>query len=109
MANSRLSVLIGAAGTGKTTVLRHLLEQKKLVGSGVALLAPTGKARVRLGQQTRLPEQTQTLAQFLMQYRRYDGNTGRYFASSGAPQADGVTTCIVDEASMLTEDQLQLW
>jgi ATP-dependent exoDNAse (exonuclease V) alpha subunit len=106
MANTRLSVLIGAAGTGKTTVLRHLLEQKKLVGSGVALLAPTGKARVRLGQQTRLPEQTQTLAQFLMQYRRYDGNTGRYFASAEAPQADGVTTCIVDEASMLTEDQL---
>ena len=106
MASTRLSVLIGAAGTGKTTVLRQLLEQKKIVGSGVALLAPTGKARVRLGQQTGLPERTQTLAQFLMQYRRYDGNTGRYFASAEAPQADGVTTCIVDEVSMLTEDQL---
>jgi predicted ATPase len=106
MANCRLCVLIGAAGTGKTTVLRHLLEQRRIVGSGVALLAPTGKARVRLGQQTRLPEQTRTLAQFLRQYRRYDGKTGRYFADSSAPQADGVTTCIVDEASMLTEDQL---
>ena len=35
LANSRLSVLIGPAGTGKTTVLRQLLEQKKIVGSGV--------------------------------------------------------------------------
>jgi hypothetical protein len=106
MANCRLSALIGPAGTGKTTVLRHLLEQKSIVGSGVALLAPTGKARVRLGQQTRLPELTKTLAQFLNQYQRYNGKTGRYFADSKAPQADGVTTCVVDEASMLTEDQL---
>ncbi|WP_294539492.1 AAA family ATPase [uncultured Rhodoblastus sp.] len=106
LANSRLSVLIGPAGTGKTTVLRQLLEQKKIVGSGVALLAPTGKARVRLGQQTRRPEDTKTLAQFLKEYKRYDGWTGRYFADPDAPPAGGVTTCIVDEASMLTEDQL---
>jgi hypothetical protein len=106
LANSRLSVLIGPAGTGKTTVLRQLLEQKKIVGSGVALLAPTGKARVRLGQQTRRAEDTKTLALFLKEYKRYDGWTGRYFADPDAPSAGGVTTCIVDEASMLTEDQL---
>jgi ATP-dependent exoDNAse (exonuclease V) alpha subunit len=106
LANSRLSVLIGPAGTGKTTVLRQLLEQKKIVGSGVALLAPTGKARVRLGQQTRRPEDTKTLALFLKEYKRYDGWTQRYFADPEAPSAGGVTTYIVDEASMLTEDQL---
>ena len=72
LANSRLSVLIGPAGTGKTTVLRQLLEQKELVGSGVALLAPTGKARVRLGQQTHRAENTKTLALFLKEYKRYD-------------------------------------
>lgn len=106
LANNRLSVLIGPAGTGKTTVLRQLLEQKKIVGSGVALLAPTGKARVRLGQQTRRPEDAKTLALFLKEYKRYDGRTQRYFADPDAPSAGGVTTCIVDEASMLTEDQL---
>lgn len=106
LANNRLSVLIGPAGTGKTTVLRQLLEQKKLVGPGVALLAPTGKARVRLGQQTRRAEDTKTLALFLKEYKRYDGWTQRYFADPNAPSAGGVTTCIVDEASMLTEDQL---
>lgn len=106
LASGRLSVLIGPAGTGKTTVLRYLLEHRKLVGAGVALLAPTGKARVRLGQQTRMPDQTQTLAQFLRRYGRYNGKTGRYFADPSAAQADGVTTCVVDEASMLTEDQL---
>jgi hypothetical protein len=87
-------------------VLRQLLEQNKLVGSGVALLAPTGKARVRLGQQTRRAEDTKTLALFLKEYKRYDGRTQRYFADPEAPSAGGVTTCIVDEASMLTEDQL---
>ncbi|HEX4077293.1 MAG TPA: AAA family ATPase [Rhizomicrobium sp.] len=106
LANSRLSVLIGPAGTGKTTVLRQLLEQKKIVGSGVALLAPTGKARVRFGQQTRRAGDTKTLALFLKEYKRYDGATQRYFADPKAPPAGGVTTCVVDEASMLTEDQL---
>jgi hypothetical protein len=106
LASSHISALIGPAGTGKTTVLRQLLEQKKIVGSGVALLAPTGKARVRLGQQTRRAEDTKTLALFLKEYKRYDGWTGRYFADPEAPSAGGITTCIVDEASMLTEDQL---
>ena len=73
LANSRLAVLIGPAGTGKTTVLRQLLEQVKIVGTGVALLAPTGKARVRLGQQTHRAEDTKTLALFLKDYGRYDG------------------------------------
>ena len=48
----RLSVLVGRAGTGKTTVLGAFLKAKELQKDGVLFLAPTGKARVRLAQKT---------------------------------------------------------
>ena len=44
----RLSVLVGRAGTGKTTVLSALLKAKTLVDDGVLFLAPTGKASVQI-------------------------------------------------------------
>ncbi|MGR4000339.1 MAG: AAA family ATPase [Alphaproteobacteria bacterium] len=99
LANSRIAVLIGPAGTGKTTVLHLLLEQREIVGNLLLLLAPTGKARVRLGQGG------QTIAQFLLRLNRYDVNTGRYFTNSDAGKIEA-TTCVVDESSMLTEDML---
>lgn len=105
LARTKLSVLTGPAGTGKTTLLKILLEQTTIVGREVLLLAPTGKARVRLGQQTGNPDQARTLAQFLLEHERYEGSTGRYFANSSGPTAS-VSTCVVDESSMLTEDQL---
>ena len=49
---SRLSVLIGSAGTGKTTLLRALCSLPGLSEKGLLLLAPTGKARVRLEHRT---------------------------------------------------------
>jgi ATP-dependent exoDNAse (exonuclease V) alpha subunit len=52
LAAHRISVLIGPAGTGKTTVIQLLLSRSDIVGARVTLLAPTGKARVRLAQQT---------------------------------------------------------
>ena len=47
LAGSRVGVLIGPAGTGKTTVIQLLLTRADIVGTRVLLLAPTGKARVR--------------------------------------------------------------
>jgi hypothetical protein len=103
---SRLSVLIGPAGTGKTTLLKILCALDSVSREGVLLLAPTGKARVRLEQATEQPGKGLTLAQFLLRYGRYESSTGRYLTDSKAPTADGYGTVIVDECSMLTEEQL---
>ncbi|MBK3732774.1 AAA family ATPase [Azospirillum brasilense] len=106
LAASQFAVLTGPAGTGKTTVLKQLLNEPSLVGPGVVLLAPTGKARVRLGLQTERPDRAQTVAQFLNTHMRYDSQTCRYFPDPRMLRADGATVCVIDEASMLTEDQL---
>ena len=83
---SRLSVLIGPAGTGKTTLLRMLCSLPGLAEKGQLLLAPTGKARVRLEEQTGMRGAGQTLAQFLIRQQRYDGATGAYFPKPRAPR-----------------------
>lgn len=103
---SRLCVLVGSAGTGKTTLLRMLCELQDVAGKGILLLAPTGKARVRLEEQTRQRGQGRTLAQFLNGFKRYNGETGAYFPNPNAPRCGDYRTVIVDECSMLTEHQL---
>lgn len=104
----RLSVLIGQAGTGKTSIIGALVECDHLIKQGVLLLAPTGKARVRLSGATGI--EAMTVAQFLYKHERYDGIRQR-------PRFDGdnlrstkyssAQTVVVDEASMLTMDYLQ--
>ena len=48
LAESKISVLVGDAGTGKTTVLVVLCSHQDIIDGAVLLLAPTGKATVRL-------------------------------------------------------------
>ena len=103
LATSRVAVLIGSAGTGKTTLLRALCALPEVDAGGVLLLAPTGKARVRM--QQAIGQQAQTLAQFLIASGRYDPDTGRYQSSNNDP-VQRERTIVVDECSMLTEEQL---
>ena len=103
---SRLAVLIGPAGTGKTTLLKVLCTLPEVAKKGVLLLAPTGKARVRLEEQTGQRGAGRTLAQFLIGLGRYNGQTGAYLVAPGKPRCGDYRTVIVDECSMLTEDQL---
>lgn len=104
LSEARFSVLVGPAGTGKTTVLGILCAQPQINGQGILLLAPTGKARVRMQELAAgSGAQAMTIAQFLNQNGRYDGASGRYFMS-GHPKAQGFATVIIDEASMMTED-----
>ena len=99
-------MLIGAAGTGKTTLLKMLCELKDVEAGGVLLLAPTGKARVQLETRTGMTGGF-TIAQFLMRYgSRYDTETGRYVMTGSPDRCRDYRTVIVDECSMLTEEQL---
>lgn len=120
LAEARISVLIGGAGTGKTTVLEILCKEPQIYNDGILLLAPTGKARVRMSQGLlgKVDFKACTIAQFLAENKRYDFDTRRYHilpkentrvripmkALKGGPI--GPQTIIVDESSMLTEDML---
>lgn len=79
LATARVSVLIGPAGTGKTTLLSALCRRLEISQGGIVLLAPTGKARVRMEAIARESStqnfQAFTLAQFLFKSGRYDGRT----------------------------------
>lgn len=97
--NYKFSVLIGPAGSGKTTLLQTFEELPEIKAGGLIKLAPTGKARVKLG------ADGQTVAQFLHPHR-YDGATGRYHPNPDKPKVAGAKNVIIDEASMLTEEQL---
>jgi hypothetical protein len=106
LAESRFSVLAGPAGAGKTTVLGVLCEAPEIQQDGILLLAPTGKARVRMQELAGGGGgKALTIAQFLNQNGRYDGRAGRYIMSN-RPKVTGYGTVIVDESSMLTEDML---
>ena len=106
LAESRLSVLIGGAGTGKTTLLSLLCKSEQIRNGGVLLLAPTGKARVRMSQAMRaqgVESTAKTVAQFLSESKRFNGYTMEYHLSN--EDAKNVPfTVIIDESSMLTEE-----
>lgn len=110
LAEGRIATLIGPAGTGKTTLLAALCGQESVANGGVLLLAPTGKARVRMEQaaKTRKLNLTgQTVAGYLLESGRYVPSTGEYrMLGPSAPKGKIVDTVIIDEASMLTEEML---
>src|SRR5258706_8182113 len=100
LSNYRFSVLIGPAGSGKTSLLEIFDQIPEIRSGGILKLAPTGKARVKLG------HNAQTLAQFLFSLNRYDAYTGNYLITEEAAKFSGARNIIIDEASMLTEEQL---
>lgn len=98
----RLSGLAGRAGTGKTSVVGALLASTKLLAGQILLLAPTGKATVRLAHKTNA--HAQNVAQFLYGLGRYDGTRQRVrFTGDSKHRLE--RTVVIDEYSILTEDQ----
>lgn len=95
-----LSVLSGAAGTGKTTVVKAVIdaiEQAHGRGTSFQLLAPTGKAADRLRKRT--GKKASTIHSFLAEKGWLNDNLT--FKPGGGQLEEGITTYIIDESSML--------
>ncbi|HEX5716094.1 MAG TPA: AAA family ATPase [Thermoanaerobaculia bacterium] len=103
LARSRIAALVGPAGSGKTTMLKALCMHPEVQPRGVLLLAPTGKARVQLGD--KVGARALTLAQFLRASGRWHYERG-YRMKPEEQRERGYATVVVDEASMLTEEML---
>lgn len=103
LTRSRIAVLVGPAGTGKTTMLKALCAHPDVASRGVLLLAPTGKGRVQLGD--KVGSRALTIAQFLRPSGRWHPEFG-YRVRADANRESGYATVVIDEASMLTEEMV---
>ncbi|MBJ8444165.1 ATP-dependent DNA helicase [Acinetobacter bereziniae] len=104
--SSKISVLLGRAGTGKTSALGIFASSKKIKAGGVLALTPTGKARVQLEnsfKRNRVEAEFMTVAQFLIRSKGFSWNTMAYKLPTD-PSSSIAKTVIIDESSMLTED-----
>jgi exodeoxyribonuclease V alpha subunit len=89
----KLTILTGGPGTGKTTILRTLVEILKAKNVRVHLAAPTGRAAQRLA------ETTGGFASTIHRLLKYDPAGGGFTSNESHPLATDFL--IVDEASML--------
>ncbi len=89
----KLSILTGGPGTGKTTILRALVEILKAKKVRVVLAAPTGRAAQRLS------ETTGGFASTIHRMLGYDVVRGGFEHNESKPLATDFL--VVDEASML--------
>ncbi|WP_255558832.1 SF1B family DNA helicase RecD2 [Horticoccus luteus] len=89
----KVTILTGGPGTGKTSILRALVEILKAKKVRVHLAAPTGRAAQRLA------ETTGGFASTIHRLLKYDAAKGGFVANESAPLATDFL--ILDEASML--------
>jgi exodeoxyribonuclease V alpha subunit len=90
---SKVAVVTGGPGVGKTTIVRGIVSILKRAGLTVALAAPTGRAAKRLADATGAPAST---LHRLLEWRPASATFAR--CASNPLEAD---VLIVDEASML--------
>ncbi|HEY2106183.1 MAG TPA: ATP-dependent RecD-like DNA helicase [Candidatus Binataceae bacterium] len=90
---SKVAVITGGPGTGKTTLLRSMLMALDRLGIKPTLAAPTGRAARRLADAT--GREAKTIHRLL----EYSPDTGQFIRGSMYPLRSGFV--IVDEASMM--------
>ncbi len=90
---SKVAVITGGPGTGKTTLLRSLLVALDHLGIKPTLAAPTGRAARRLAEAT--GREAKTVHRLL----EYSPDTGQFIRGSLYPLRSGFV--IVDESSMM--------
>jgi exodeoxyribonuclease V alpha subunit len=105
LASQSFSILTGGAGTGKTTVLATLIKALRAAGVNekFTLLTPTGKAAVRLKRKIQEVAGAELEPRTIHSYlhgKWIDEDTFRLHRT-GEPIADGTTTVVIDECSML--------
>jgi exodeoxyribonuclease V alpha subunit len=91
--SSKVSIVTGGPGTGKTTLVRAVLEVFRGAGKRVLLAAPTGRAAKRLG------EVTGSEAKTIHRMLSYDFKSGGFQKNEQNPLDAHVI--IIDEASMV--------
>ena len=90
---SRITILTGGPGTGKTATMRVLVDLLRKAGRSVRLCAPTGKAARRLGEATGADATT------IHRLLEYTPDAG--FGRGPDDPIPGASLLVVDEASML--------
>ncbi|MEA2844289.1 MAG: hypothetical protein QOJ69_1960, partial [Actinomycetota bacterium] len=93
----RLVLVVGPAGTGKTTMLASAVASLREQGRAVVGLAPSGKAADVLGRETATP--ATTLAKLLYEHGRPDGAPPEWQLQPG-------TSIVLDEAGMASTEDL---
>ncbi len=90
---TKLFILTGGPGTGKTTTLRAIVEAHSKLGRKVRLASPTGRAAKRLSDATAAPAST---VHRLLEWNAHQ----RAFSRNRSNPVEG-DVVVVDEASML--------
>jgi len=89
----KVSVLTGGPGTGKTTIVRTLVDILRAKKARITLAAPTGRAAQRLA------ETTGGFASTIHRLLKFDPASGSFLVNDDHPLATDFL--VVDEASML--------
>ncbi|MBW2029562.1 MAG: ATP-dependent RecD-like DNA helicase [Deltaproteobacteria bacterium] len=89
----KVMVITGGPGTGKTTIIRAVIEIYRQLGARIRLAAPTGRASKRMSEATGYPAQT------LHRLLEFSPRTWRFERNQERPLK--VDVLVVDEVSMI--------